>query len=92
MSEVNTVLNSFLKTVDVSITETIANSTVQGSADFERGVKEGALGLADQLQATDYVITDKEGAVVDTAAPAEGDKKETFSQAFLSDIWKDPNT
>lgn len=59
---------------------------------FNRGVVAGATNLLDNLQYEGYVITDKEGVVVSTAVPAEGDRKQTFSQVFFSDIWKDPNT
>ncbi|ARV76714.1 hypothetical protein PHABIO_83 [Pseudomonas phage Phabio] len=89
MSEIQPVLKEFLKTVGASIDETIATSTVQGVADYERGVKDGALGLADQLQSAEYTITDKEGAIVKTEP--EGEVTPVFSSVFLSDVWKDPS-
>lgn len=92
MSEIQPVLKEFLKTVDASISETIATSEVQGVTEYERGVKDGALGLADQLHAEGYVITDKEGTVV-KPEPAVGDEPAlTFSQTYLTTAWADVNT
>ena len=89
MSEIQPVLKEFFKIIDASISETIATSSVQGVADYERGVKDGALGLADQMQNAEYTITDKEGVIVKTEA--EGEVTPTFSSVFLSDVWVNPS-